>query len=110
MIYHRFKTTKTRQRHEKAKKKPKITAEQLKAVIYAVFNEADDDGNGDLDINECRSFCRKLMLQTYPEMIWDEERYKQGFYAIDVDKGGSIDFEEMFQIIQKNAIRQGMIV
>ena len=57
-------------------KPPKVTAEQLKAVIYAVFSEADDDGNGDLDINECRTFCRKLMHVTFPEMVWDEERYK----------------------------------
>ena len=50
------------------------------------------------------------MSQTYPDTPWDEERYKQGFYAIDVDKGGSIDFEEMFKIIHKNAMRQNMIV
>ena len=79
-------------------------------MIYAVFSEADDDGNGDLDINECRSFCKKLQEQTYPNMPWDDERYKQGFYAIDVDKGGSIDFEELYEIIYKNAQRQGMIV
>ena len=82
----------------------------MKAVIFAVFNEADDDGNGDLDINECRTFCKKLMSQTYPDAEWDEERYKNGFYAIDVDKGGSIDFEELFNIIYANAYRQGMVV
>ena len=103
-------THKARLAKMKAKKKPKVTAEQLKAVIYAVFSEADEDGNGDLDINECRIFCRKLMSQTYPDLPWDEERYKQGFYGIDVDKGGSIDFEEMFKIIHKNAMRQNMIV
>ena len=42
-------------------------------------------------------------------MVWDEERYKQGFYGIDVDKGGSIDFDELFKIIKTNALRQGMI-
>ena len=106
----RYRTARQKKAQQRAKKKPKVTSEQLKAVIYHVFKEADDDGNGDLDINECRAFCRKLMAQTYPDMVWDEERYKQGFYAIDIDKGGSIDFEEMFQIIQKNAVRQGMIV
>ena len=110
VTYKRFMTHKARLAKMKAKKKPKVTAEQLKAVIYAVFSEADEDGNGDLDINECRIFCRKLMSQTYPDMPWDEERYKQGFYGIDVDKGGSIDFEEMFKIIHKNAMRQNMIV
>ena len=53
-----------------------MTGEQLKAVIYAVFSEADKDGDGDLDINECRSFCKKLMERTYPKETWDEERYK----------------------------------
>ena len=95
---------------KKPQQKPKVTGEQLKAVIYAVFSEADDDGNGDLDINECRSFCKKLMGNTYPAEAWDEERYKQGFYSIDIDKGGSIDFEELYKIIYNNAKRQGMIV
>eukprot|EP00353_Schmidingerella_taraikaensis_P011375 CAMPEP_0185589660 /NCGR_PEP_ID=MMETSP0434-20130131/57924_1 /TAXON_ID=626734 ORGANISM="Favella taraikaensis, Strain Fe Narragansett Bay" /NCGR_SAMPLE_ID=MMETSP0434 /ASSEMBLY_ACC=CAM_ASM_000379 /LENGTH=164 /DNA_ID=CAMNT_0028213271 /DNA_START=1 /DNA_END=495 /DNA_ORIENTATION=+ len=85
-------------------------ARELKAVIYAVFGEADEDGNGDLDINECRHFCKKLLNSTYPEMVWDEERFKQGFYNIDVDKGGSIDIDELFEIILKNAERQSMIV
>ena len=79
-------------------------------MIYAVFSEADEDGNGDLDINECRGFCQKLMGTTYPDKMWNEERYKTGFYAIDIDKGGSIDFEEMYKIIYNNAKRQGMIV
>ena len=91
-------------------RKPKVTGEQLRAVIFHVFSEADDDGNGDLDIVECRNFCKKLMETTYPDMPWDEERYKQGFYSIDVDKGGSIDCEELYEIIYKNAKRQGMIV
>ena len=49
------------------------------------------------------------MEKTYPNEPWDEERYKQGFFAIDVDNGGSIDFEELFNIIYKNACRQGMV-
>ena len=57
-------------------KKPKVTQEQLKAVIFTVISEADDDGNGDLDINECRPFLKKLLAQTYPEQDWDDERYK----------------------------------
>ena len=65
-------------------------------MIHAVFSEADEDGNGDLDMNECRGFCKKLMDGTYPGKMWNEEQYKSGFYAIDIDKGGSIDFEEMY--------------
>ena len=53
-----------------------MTQEQLKAVIFTVISEADDDGNGDLDINECRPFLKKLLAQTYPEQDWDDERYK----------------------------------
>ena len=110
------KTLLVRQKVVKLKDKPvkksktKVTGEQLKAVIYAVFQEADVDGNGSLDIAECRAFCKKLQAWTYPDMVWDDEKYKQGFYAIDVDKGGTIDFDEMYEIIYKNAQRQGMIV
>mmetsp|Transcript_21609 Transcript_21609/g.26549 ORF Transcript_21609/g.26549 Transcript_21609/m.26549 type:complete len:108 (+) Transcript_21609:180-503(+) len=101
--YRRFQTRGTRMTKLKWRKKPKVTAEQLRAVIHAVFSEADDDGNGDLDLFECREFCKRLLHKTYPTKVWDEERFKQGFYAIDVDKGGSIDFVELFKIIEKNA-------
>ena len=50
------------------------------------------------------------METTYPAKTWNEEQYKSGFYSIDIDKGGSIDFEEMYEIIYNNAKRQGMIV
>ena len=51
----------TKKKKKVVSRKPKVTGEQLRAVIYHVFAEADDDGNGDLDINECRAFCKKLM-------------------------------------------------
>ncbi len=66
-------------RKKKLPGKPKVTGEQLKAVIYAVFSEADDDGNGDLDINECRSFCKKLIFNASPAAEWDEETFQQAF-------------------------------
>ena len=106
----RFRSVAARPRIQKARAKPRFTVEQLRAVVHAVFTEADDDGNGDLDINEGRTFCRKLMAQTYPDKPWDEERYRQGFYGIDRDSGGSIDFEELFKHIERNAARQGMLL
>ena len=92
-----------------ARPKPQVTKEQLKALIHGVFAEADEDGNGDLDIDECRVFLRKLMGRTYPDQDWDDEKFKAGFYGIDVNKGGSIDFEELFLHVYKNAFRQGMV-
>lgn len=70
-----------------------------------MFAEADTNGNGDLDINEARIFCKRMLAKTYPNDNWDEEKYKNGFYSIDTDKGGSIDVEELYQIIYKNAKR-----
>ena len=89
--------------------KPKLSVEQLRAVIFAVFSEADDDNSGELDMGECADFLKMLMHRTYPGMVWDNERFKQGFYAIDDDKNGFISFEELFEVIKQNAIRQGMI-
>ena len=45
------------------------------------------------------------MEWTYPGQEWDEERYKQGFYSIDDNKGGTVDFEELYEIIYNNAKR-----
>ena len=66
--------------------KPQVTREQLKALVHSVFAEADEDGNGDLDLSECRAFLKRLMHKTYPTAEWDEETFKNGFYAIDYNK------------------------
>ena len=50
------------------------------------------------------------MAKTYPDQEWEEEKFKKGFYGIDVNKEGSIDFTEMFKVIYDNAFRQGMVV
>ena len=104
-------TGRTRKSKKKmpARPKPQVTKEQLKALIHGVFAEADEDGNGDLDIDECRVFLKKLMARTYPEREWCDEQFKTGFYGIDINKGGSIDFEELFLHVYKNAFRQGMV-
>lgn len=94
---------------KKKRPKPKINKETLNAVVMHVMKEADEDGNGNLDINECRSFLKKLLAETYPGKEWDEESYKRGFYAIDMDKGGDISIDELFAVIYKNAVRQGMM-
>ena len=99
MTYRRFKTKTTRDIYKKRRLKPKVTPAMLKAVIYHVFSEADDDANGDLDLKECRDFVKTLFHKTYPDAKWDEEKFKRGFYSIDKDKGGSIDFEEMYKKI-----------
>ena len=49
------------------------------------------------------------MKKTYPDVEWDEDKFKHGFYGIDVNKGGSISFEELFKHIYENAYRQGMV-
>ena len=89
--------------------KPKVSRETLHMVVMHVMQEADKDGNGYLDINECRNFLKKLLATTYPNKEWDEEAYKNGFHSIDIDKGGDISIAELFDCIYKNAVRQGMI-
>ena len=78
-------------------------------VVMHVMQEADKNGNGDLDINECRIFLKKLLQTTYPNKEWDEEAYKNGFYSIDTDKGGDISISELFDVVYKNAVRLGMM-
>ena len=60
-------------------------------------------------MQECRAFLMKLMKKTYPEKEWDEEQFKKGFYAIDYNNSGMIDFSELFDRIYLNAKRQGMV-
>ena len=64
---------KKKKRKQKIIEKPKVTAEQLKASVQGVFSKADKDGNGDLDLEECRAFLQKLMKKTYPDKEWSEE-------------------------------------
>ena len=76
-----------------------MSSEVLKALIYEIFNEADDDQNAELDMDECRGFIKKLMRETYPRKSWEEERFRNAFFAIDKDKQGTIGFEEIFLFI-----------
>ena len=45
-----------KKKKKKKRKKPQVTTEQLKASVQGVFSQADKDGNGDLDLQECRAF------------------------------------------------------
>ena len=49
---------------------------------HSVFAEADEDGNGNLDLYECRHFLKKCMHRTFLEQEWDEEQLKNNFYCM----------------------------
>ena len=101
--------SKKKKKKPKARPKPQVNKEQLKAIVFSVLDEADDDGNGDLDLNESRPFLQKLLKSTYPEMEWDEQKFRNAFHAIDDDNSGSISFKELFEVIYENSFRQGMV-
>ena len=75
VVQSRYSLVKPKKKKRKPKSidKPKVTAEQLKASVQGVFSKADKDGNGDLDLEECRAFLQKLMKKTYSEKEWSED-------------------------------------
>ena len=48
----------------------------------------DADGSGGVDIEEARKMCVKFMKKRYPDLNWDEEKFRKGFWSLDSDKGG----------------------
>ncbi|KAG2498385.1 hypothetical protein HYH03_003644 [Edaphochlamys debaryana] len=70
-----------------------VNIEQLK-LLKRIFEEADEDGSGELDIDE---FCDKLGpylgdVVGYP--ISTREEVRQLFMKIDADAGGTVDWDE----------------
>eukprot|EP01129_Flabellula_baltica_P007952 TRINITY_DN3129_c0_g2_i1.p1 TRINITY_DN3129_c0_g2~~TRINITY_DN3129_c0_g2_i1.p1 ORF type:complete len:230 (+),score=60.40 TRINITY_DN3129_c0_g2_i1:11-700(+) len=71
-----------------------LTPEQV-SEFRSVFNDIDDDGNGEIDEQEFQTFLTRL-LQREPspyevEVLWEK---------IDEDKSGAIDFDEFCGSIQ----------
>ena len=86
-----------------------MTFEQLTAICKIVFGEADEDGGGNIDMEEARGFCEVLMVQRYPRQDFDDDAFKTGFNRIDDDKSGHIEFKELVLVIAANLKRQGML-
>ena len=60
-----------------------------------VFMKGDDDGDGILTMQEAKHYCKQALEQRYPGKDFDETKFNKGFYSIDADNGGSIDFREL---------------
>eukprot|EP00798_Chlamydomonas_sp_ICE-L_P024012 gene24012-9585_t len=65
-----------------------INVDQLK-MLKQIFDEADDDGSGELDIDE---FCEKLGPHLGGNLT--RQQISQLFLKIDADAGGTVDWEE----------------
>ncbi|KAG2439805.1 hypothetical protein HYH02_010440 [Chlamydomonas schloesseri] len=85
-----------------AKMDEEVNVQQLK-LLKRIFEEADEDGSGELDIEE---FCDKLGpylgdVVGYP--LKSREDVRQLFMKIDADAGGTVDWDEFtnFMFLQR---------
>ena len=71
------------------------TEEELSSKLYALFEEADADGSGMIDITEMEMLLKESGVEMSPKDLF------QLFSQHDKDGTGTIDFSEFFQMIKE---------
>ena len=70
--------------------------EEFAKLVESAFYEADSDGNGWLDLNECKPICQSL-IRSYGSLLSDDQKevlLEKMFEWLDADNSGKIMFFE----------------
>lgn len=70
-------------------------------IIEELWDMYDDDGNGELDLNETRQFLKDALGAMNHSSCFNEKAFLNMFRMFDTDGNGMIDKYEMRQFIKK---------
>lgn len=68
-------------------------------AVNLIWLKYDEDKSGDLDYDEALGFIKEVMNTMNPDLIIQEEIFREFFNKHDVDGGGSLDKDEMTEMI-----------
>ena len=84
-------------KHARAEEKLQDQATgEFAQLVEKAFYEADEDGNGWLDIDECRPMCESL-IKSFGDLVSEEvktELLEKLFSWLDHDNSGRVTFHE----------------
>jgi C-terminal processing protease CtpA/Prc/Ca2+-binding EF-hand superfamily protein len=86
-----------------------VAAEKKKYFVF--FSEADADGKGELDQDQTRELFHKInserQIAGEPAFSLEDDQFDKLFAETDVDKSGSVNFEEFLMVMDK--IKKGAL-
>lgn len=72
----------------------------LRKCVELIWDDYDKDGNGVLDIDECKDFLMSAISEIGESKDFLNKDFEKCFKMVDTDGSGNIDKEEMFQFIK----------
>jgi Ca2+-binding EF-hand superfamily protein len=97
-------------RAQKEKKELEKQTEEFSVLVGEAFREADDDGNGWLDIDEIRPMCESLIRSFGEELdeAQKEQLLNKMFDWLDCDNSGKVTFHEFKVCLMRAFIKRSL--
>ena len=80
---------------------PQTIQELIKAIVDDIWDEYDEDGNGELDKVEAKDFLARSLRQMQHEYYLSNKEFDAFWKECDADGSGTIDKEEMAAFLMK---------
>lgn len=97
-------------RAQREKKDLEKQTEEFALLVGEAFKEADEDGNGWLDIDEIRPMCESL-VRSFGEELSDEQKEQllnKMFDWLDCDNSGKVTFHEFKVCLMRAFIKRSL--
>lgn len=83
---------------------------EFSSLVEEAFREADADGNGWLDLDECKPMCESL-IRSFGESLSDEQKnllLEKMFNWLDTDNSGKVTFFEFKVALMRAYIKRSL--
>ena len=84
--------------------------QEFSALVEEAFREADADGNGWLDLDECKPMCESL-IRSFGESLSEEQKellLEKMFNWLDTDNSGKVTFFEFKVALMRAYIKRSL--
>lgn len=84
--------------------------QDFSSLVEEAFREADADGNGWLDLDECKPMCESL-IRSFGESLTDEQKdilLDKMFNWLDNDNSGKVTFFEFKVALMRSYIKRSL--
>lgn len=84
--------------------------QEFASLVEEAFREADDDGNGWLDMDECKPMCESL-IRSFGETLTEEQKemlLEKMYDWLDTDNSGKVTFFEFKVALMRAYIKRSL--
>ena len=86
------------------------TTQEFSLLVEEAFREADSDGNGWLDIDECKPMCESL-IRSFGESLPEDQKeilLEKMFNWLDTDNSGKVTFFEFKVALMRAYVKRSL--